>query len=516
MSDAHSSSFPNMHSQPYALDKALLDEIIRSKMSPVGKDSPVEGIPHTVPDPEKRSITVMDAKTGQVVSTGDMEHRFSQQSMSKPTAMALAIDLMGGEKAYRQYVGVEASGRPYNDPTLLPDGRAFNSSVNTGALATWVLIMAHTPEGKEPIELYMDKMKALTGNSDLQINEAMATGEHQHRPPDGGKSGNQKLLDVLDNAGLTQVLEKRFGELTSEKGQQLKQELMDKAFLNYCKACAVMVNTRDMANVAAVYRNGGVRMNSASGEKISALPKETADFVQRSNEVSGSYNESGTQFVKSGFSGKTGVDGGIFGSLLGHDSLVVATHHSDLNAAGNSGEGQKWINELDKLNVAFPKKASFMARFKSGAGTNDLRVMSKGELGPSPRERDKQLRGETPSDVLDTIKNKLGSGEHENGFYLKQPDFSNGKDPLRGGTPLITAEDANGDLKKYTLAKGDHDLSKVVVTHAPPADRQLPAIERGDPNYWGDLAGKVETPQEGAPSQEHSPLNRRQSRGPVQ
>src|SRR5215469_10623051 len=84
------------HDRKYALTQSLLDEVIRSNVSPPGKGKPVEGIPHTRPDPEKRSLAVMDAQTGEMVSTGDMNHRFSQQSMSKPTAMALAMKLMGG------------------------------------------------------------------------------------------------------------------------------------------------------------------------------------------------------------------------------------------------------------------------------------------------------------------------------------------------------------------------------------------------------------------------------------
>jgi glutaminase len=476
----------------YALDEALLNEIIRSKMSPMGKGRPVEGIPHTNPDPTKRSITVMDAATGQIVSVGDMEHRFSQQSMSKPTAMALAIELMGSEKAYRQYVGVEASGRPYNDPALLPDGRAFNSSVNAGALSTWVLIMAHTPEGKDPLDLYMDKMKALTGNPHLEINKEMANGEHKYRPQDGGKSGNQKLLDVLDNAGLMQVLEKRFGELTSEQGQQRKQDLMDKAFENYCMACAVMVNTRDMAAVAGVYRNGGMRVD-ASGEVIQVLPKEIAEYVHGSNAVSGSYNESGTQFAKNRFSGKTGVDGGIFGSLLGHPDLVVATHHSDLNAAGNSGEGQKWIGTLDKLDVAFPENTGSAMM----PGTyHDLRTMQKGELGESPREMDDRLRSETQRNVLDAIEADLRSQGQEGGFYLKSPDLSNGKDPLKGGETVAVQENVDGRPQRYTIAQSNHNRTQVKVTdeQGRPNPLGLSAVPR-DAGYWEELNNKINTMQ---------------------
>ncbi|MEA3119726.1 MAG: glutaminase, partial [Paraburkholderia sp.] len=210
----------------YEVTPKLLEDIIASRRSPVGKGKPVEGIPYTNPDPEKRSITVMNARTGQLVCVGDMNHRFSQQSMSKPTAMALAMKLMGGDDSrYRQFVGVEASGRPYNAHDLLPDGRPFNSSVNMGALATWVLIMAHTPQGEDPFKLFLNEMKSMTNNPNLDFNEKMAHGQFAHRP-EGEKSGNQKLLDVLDDTGFMKVLEDANGPLPAEQ----KEKMVSDAF----------------------------------------------------------------------------------------------------------------------------------------------------------------------------------------------------------------------------------------------------------------------------------------------
>jgi glutaminase len=467
----------------YEVNQPLLDEVIRASMPPLNKGKPVAGIPNTNPDPEAPSITVMNAKTGQIVSAGDTDHLFSQQSMSKPTAMALAIKLMGGgHDAYRRYVAVEASGRPYNDAALLADGRSFNSNVNIGALATWVLIHAHTPEGQDPFELYLNLMKQMTGNPNLRVNDDMAEGEFKHKPAGGGKSGNEQLMEVLEQKGLMKVLRKPGDRSSPEEQKKAADEVAKRAFLNYCRACAVMVNTPDMAKVAAVYRNGGVLMDPSAGA-TQVLPKAIADFVHGSNDVSGSYNESGTQFAKNKFGGKSGVDGGIFGSLHGHDGLVVATYHSDLNAAGNSGAGQKWIARLNKMKLAFPPDAApqradpprggIMTRILSAFSANGapahnsqsgLGTLSPGDLGPSPRELDQRLGSQTTESSLDTLRTKLGALNGREGFYMKLPNFSKSKDPLLGAVKLLTAPDKQDRLKNYYLAEGDHQLHKVVVT----------------------------------------------------
>jgi hypothetical protein len=232
-----------------------------------------------------------------------------------------------------------------------------------------------------------------------------------------------------------------------------------------------MVNTQDMANVAAVYRNGGVRIDPVTGAKTQVLSSEIANFVHLSNDVSGSYNESGTQFVKNRFGGKTGVDGGIFGSLHRHPDLVVATHHSDLNAAGNSGEGQKWINSLNKMNLVFPDNSNGpMAHTKRALGTalgsqspRETRLHAR----PSPEALDLKLRRETTDSTLEAIKAKLHElTKEDKGFYMKTPNSAKNKDPLHKATLLLTAKDAYEKLKHYYLSPDNHQLHKIVVVDA--------------------------------------------------
>ncbi|MCI3203902.1 hypothetical protein DBA20_02860 [Pandoraea capi] len=470
----------------YVVDTTLLDEVIRARMSPVGEGAPVQGIPGTAPRADKRAISLMNTQTGQIVSVGDPHHRFSQQSMSKPMAMALAIRLMGDQpEHYRQHIASEPSELPYNDPALMPDGRPFNSSVNIGALATWMLIHIHTPSGKEPFDLYLELMRELTGNTCLTVNEEMALGEFRYCPPGAERSRNRLLLAKLTDVGfvdddslLRYALRKhgggtikahttRDGTLAPSFVVACRHALSEDALLSYCRACAVMVNTEDMVRVAGVFRNEGVWVDGVDGARKQVLPAAIADYVRHSNDMGGSYEESGTQYAKNAFGGKTGVDGGIFGSLYRHANLVIATHHSDLNAAGNSGEGQKWINALNRLSLTFPSSPG-TAKAGSLPLTRVRSIATRmpiGALGLSPRDVDRRLQmdmtDETRRSLMDAMPLIDGAPQQ---FYAKAPDGRKSKDQTFGGTLLVSAADIHGTMKRYYhMSKDRHALGKVVV-----------------------------------------------------
>lgn len=475
-----------VYKKTYVVDSALLNEVIRSGTSPVGKGRPVQGIPGTNPRSEKRAISVMDTRTGQIVSVGDVHHRFSQQSMSKPVAMALAIQLMGGQpERYGRYVGMQASALPYNDATLAPDGRPFNSSVNIGALATWMLIQIHTPSGSDPFDGFLELMKSLTRNPELSVHEAMAIGEFDFCPPDRVMSRNRQLLATLDASGfvdddsltiyairkhgeaVVDANSTRVGGLTPEFALLCRRALSEDAFLSYCRACAVMVNTADMANVAGVFRSGGMQVAAEDGKRRQVLPASIADYVRCSNDISGSYEESGTQFRKNAFGGKTGVDGGIFGSLYRHANLVVATHHADLNPAGNSGEGQKWIGTLNKLNLVLPSAR----RATLGIARGLMRARPMAEqlpsraLGPSPHEMDATLQSKMTPETRGALTNAMPviDGVRRD-FYVKALDVRKAKDVAADGTHVLLARDIDGRMKRYYhMSQDRHALEKIVV-----------------------------------------------------
>ncbi|WP_245725490.1 hypothetical protein [Pandoraea oxalativorans] len=222
-----------------------------------------------------------------------------------------------------------------------------------------------------------------------------------------------------------------------------------------------------MANVAAVFRSGGMQVEAKDGTHRQVLPALIADYVRCSNDIGGSYEESEAQLRKNAFGGKTGVDGGIFGSLYRHANLVVATHHADLNPAGNSGEGQKWIGTLNKLNLVLPSArratlgmASGLMRARPMAGQ-----LPSHALGPSPREMDATLQSAMTPETRRALTNAMPviDGVRRD-FYAKAPDVRKAKDVTVDATHVLLARDIHGRMKRYYhMTQDRHALEKIVV-----------------------------------------------------
>jgi glutaminase len=454
------------------ISTAVLQEIIDVRKTPPGKGRFVAGIPGTAPDWEQRALTVLNLKTGECITAGKLVP-YSQQSMSKPIAESLAIEMVGLKK-FKTMVGFEASGRPYNANVTFPDrpGVPYNGNVNIGALKVWDVIVANTPPGIAPIDHYLEYERKLSGNPNLKFNAEMAEGEFSFEPSPGEPNNNRKLLQEL----------KRHGNLQSDPEAVLKA---------YCQACAVMVNTEDMARIRAKFNDGS---DPATGEQL--IPREIAQHTARSMGVSGLYDESGLGTVEYGALIKSGVDGGLMGNLPskvpGQPDLIFATHHAGLNPRGNSEEGLKWVKSLSRMSLVFPgdqtsssgrsvKAALRSVRGQFGKATVAGSAKKPGAALPlalSPQALNEKLLGEMTPPAQHALKEAIealmkkdsrdagakGKTYNKKGFYLKEA-----KDDLSlwGAQHLLSAVDTNGVEKNYFRVADRHFLEKIVVTSAP-------------------------------------------------
>jgi hypothetical protein len=93
---------------------------------------------------------------------------------------------------------------------------------------------------------------------------------------------------------------------------------------------------------------------------------------------------------------------------------------------------------------------------------------------------DERLRGETPDDSLNIVRQRLRelTGNNED-FYMKAPNETKSKDPLLRATKLLTAQDKNGRLKNYYYVRDSHRLHKVLVTEAPQLEVHIPSATIG-------------------------------------
>ncbi len=90
-------------------------------------------------DPDRVAVALCTVN-GTVYASGDVNHQFSIQPMSKPFAYALAIEDRGLENVLG-HVSVEPSGDAFNELSLDPEtGKPRNPMINAGAIATHALL----------------------------------------------------------------------------------------------------------------------------------------------------------------------------------------------------------------------------------------------------------------------------------------------------------------------------------------------------------------------------------------
>ena len=171
---------------------------------------------------------------GKTSFAGDFQKRFTIQSIVKPLFLLLAL-MDYGEEMVRAHVGVEATGKPfdainYTDQALLSEH--LNPMVNMGAILLCTLIKGETYETR--FQRLLELTRKVAGNPDIDISQAVYESEKRTG------SRNRALAFLLKSHGLI---------------QDDVEEVLD----CYFKACSILVNCKDLANIAFVFANRGRR-----------------------------------------------------------------------------------------------------------------------------------------------------------------------------------------------------------------------------------------------------------------
>ncbi|MFK5583119.1 glutaminase A [Serinicoccus sp. LYQ131] len=271
-----------------------------------GTDGAVAGyIPELAAADPDRFAMCLATVDGQVYQVGDASHRYSIQSISKPFTYALALQDRGVE-AVTAKVGVEPSGDAFNEISLAPGtGRPRNPMINAGAITAASLV-----DGTDGADRF-DRVLAWYGRfagRELDVDEAVYTSE---------------LATAHRNRGLAHLL-REFDILTGDPEEVLDQ---------YIRQCAVSVDTRDLALMAATLANGGV--HPRGGEPV--LEPGVVERVLSVMTTCGMYDAAGDWVSSVGMPAKSGVSGAIIGVLPGQ--VGVAVFSPRLDGHGNSSRG---------------------------------------------------------------------------------------------------------------------------------------------------------------------------------
>lgn len=263
-------------------------------------------------DPDRLGVALCTV-AGRDYFAGDAETPFTIQSISKPFVYALALQEHGLD-AVAAVVGMEPSGESFNELSLEEDSRRpMNPMINAGAIAVNQLINGVDSSVEDRVRIIHDLFNRLAGRA-LGYDTNVADTELR------GADRNLAIAHMLRSHGIIRDAED--------------------AVLSYTHQCAVEVTARDLAVMAATLGNGGVQPRT--GERI--FSPEVCRLTMSVMSSAGMYDGAGRWMARIGIPAKSGVAGGIIGTLPGR--LGIATFSPRLDAEGNSVRGRLLFEKL--------------------------------------------------------------------------------------------------------------------------------------------------------------------------
>ena len=271
-------------------------------------------------DPNIFGIALVTAD-GRVYTTGDVTSEVSIQSISKVFTMAHVIDTQGPQ-AIADNMGVDATGQVFNSIVAIEQyrGKEMNAMVNPGAITTTSLV-----QGANADEIWA---KIIGVHNDC-AGRSLSVNQEVYESEAATNQRNQAIAMLM------------------YAYEHIKSEPL-RANDIYTKQCAISVNAKDLATMAATLANGGT--NPVTGKAV--IKSENVPRVLAVMATAGLYDDSGKWLFTTGLPAKSGVGGGILAVAPGKFGVAVIS--PPLDKAGNSVRGQKAITDIGEALGANP------------------------------------------------------------------------------------------------------------------------------------------------------------------
>ncbi|MCH1881739.1 glutaminase [Agrococcus sp. ARC_14] len=253
-------------------------------------------------DPDRFAIALCTVD-GTVYAVGDVEQRFTIQSMSKPFAYALAL-ADRGLAGVLEHVGVEPSGDAFNEISMEDDGRPRNPMVNIGAITTHALVGPPEATAEQSTARVIQGLSAFAGRQ-LEVDEQVFASERE----------------TADRNMALAYLVRAQGKLEDDP-----RDAVD----GYTRQCSLQVDVRDLAVMAMTLASSG--RNPVTGEQV--VPAWVCRQVLSVMATCGMYDAAGDWMSNVGIPAKSGVSGGVLGALPGQVGIGVFSPR--LDEFGNS------------------------------------------------------------------------------------------------------------------------------------------------------------------------------------
>jgi glutaminase len=250
---------------------------------------------------------------GKIYSAGDITSEVSIQSISKVFTLAKVIE-ESGPQSIVDNVGVDATGQAFNSIVAIEQykGAEMNPLVNAGAITVTSMVKGATyDEIWNSIIRYYGAFAGRALSVDQQVYESEAATNQR----------NQAIAELMF----------AYGHIETNPSQ---------ATDIYTRQCAVSVNAKDLAVMAATLAGGG--RNPLTKKQV--MRAEHVPQILAVMATAGLYDESGKWLYRTGLPAKSGVGGGIIAVSPGKFGIAVIS--PPLDAAGNSVRAQQAIADI--------------------------------------------------------------------------------------------------------------------------------------------------------------------------
>ncbi|TGN23650.1 glutaminase A [Empedobacter tilapiae] len=261
---------------------------------------------------DKIAFSVVN-ENGKVINVGDVNQKFTIQSISKIIALMIAVTEKGEKNVFSK-MGYFGTDKPFNHyANLETTGKPLNPMMNAGAILTTSMIEG---EGDIPFKKILEMVRYITKNNSIDYSKSVYNSEKET----GNK--NRGMFYLMKNNGLIEGDEEKLN--------------------NYFKQCSIEVTAEDLAKIGYFFAHQCTRFDGDTTYKNA----EISQLIQSQMLTAGMYEFSGEYSRTVGLPSKSGVGGGITVSVA--NKIGIGVFSPALDEHGNSAAGYHMILDLVK------------------------------------------------------------------------------------------------------------------------------------------------------------------------
>ncbi|WP_455498609.1 glutaminase A [Coprobacter sp.] len=258
---------------------------------------------------------------GQIIQLGDSEYKFGIESVSKVHTAILILRQYGAQQLLEK-IGADATGLPFNSifAILLENDHPSTPLVNAGAITACSMV--------KPIADSNSKWKAIVDNITDLCGSAPQLIDELYKSESDTNFNNRSIAWLLKN----------YNRIYDDPVMSLDL---------YTRQCSLGITAAQLSVCGATIANKG--MNPVSKKQI--FDAELSPKITSLIATVGFYEHTGDWLYTSGIPAKTGVGGGVMGTLPG--LFGIAAFAPPIDGAGNSVKAQLAIKYImNKLGLS--------------------------------------------------------------------------------------------------------------------------------------------------------------------